>query len=410
MRQTFGFLLALGFSSTLFAQTDETSRESQLARSYYQAVENDDFEHARSLFRELRKEFPDDSLTKLVTSHWKLTINNRASSKNSVEADQQQIVRVYAVADLVIPLPPVEDARTSEMTVKNAIQLTDLIKQTISPDSWQDSQTDKRIADGIGEIRFDKSTLSLVILQTAENLDNITGLLEQLRRLQDLQVSMEARFLSIPADLAKSWPSSKIQTAKQWDSQLEALRSGTDFKSFFAPKVTLFNHQTASITSNGLTLELCGKISPDRRDVESFISIQDHGRTVDQHCETIRDGDVLVLYIGTEATEGNGMQFSGQLDRRRLQSLGVKVPDSEDRHLFLALRPRIIVQEEEEELIGSVTSSENDSKTWIAPVPKRNRIEIPEIIRSTITFPAGMNSHQEAWEINWPVEHVVPIR
>ncbi|MEW4486892.1 hypothetical protein AB1L42_02365 [Thalassoglobus sp. JC818] len=408
MRRTFGFLLALGFSATLFAQTEETSKESQLAKSYYQAVENDDYESARSLFHELRKEFPDDSLTKLVTSHWKLTRENRPDSKNSDTAEQQQIIRVYAVADLVVPLPPVENGQTSELTAQNAGQLEDLIRQTVSPDSWHDSRTDKRIADGIGEIHFHESTLSLLIRQTTENHDSITSLLEQLRRLQDLQVSMEARFLSIPANLAKSWPSSKIQTAKQWDSQLEALRSGTDFKSFFAPKVTLFNNQTASITSNGLTLELCGKISSDRRDVKSFVSIQDHGRTVEQHCETIRDGNVLVLYLGIES-DGNGMQFSGQFDRRRLQDAGVKVPDSDDRHLFLALCPRIIVQEEEEELIGSVTSSEDSSKAWVAPAPQWQRIVIPEIIRSTITFPE-MGSPQEAWEINWPVEHVVPIR
>jgi general secretion pathway protein D len=68
--------------------------------------------------------------------------------------------------------------------------LIDLIQQTIAPDTWAD-------AGGAGAIEAFPTNLSLVISQTQDVHDQITDLLEQLRRLQDLQVAIEVRFIRL---------------------------------------------------------------------------------------------------------------------------------------------------------------------------------------------------------------------
>ena len=68
--------------------------------------------------------------------------------------------------------------------------LIDLIQNTIAPDSWQ-------ATGGPGAIAPFFTNLSLVISQTQEVHEEIADLLEQLRRLQDLQVTIEVRFITL---------------------------------------------------------------------------------------------------------------------------------------------------------------------------------------------------------------------
>jgi general secretion pathway protein D len=68
--------------------------------------------------------------------------------------------------------------------------LSDLITTTIAPDSWAE-------VGGAAAIRHFETTLSLVIRQTQGVHEEIADLLEQLRRLQDLQVTIEVRFVTV---------------------------------------------------------------------------------------------------------------------------------------------------------------------------------------------------------------------
>ena len=68
--------------------------------------------------------------------------------------------------------------------------LIDLITTTVEPGSWS-------IDGGDGQVSTNENTLSLVIRQTAAVHDQITDLLTQLRKLQDLQVTVEVRFISV---------------------------------------------------------------------------------------------------------------------------------------------------------------------------------------------------------------------
>ncbi|MGE5191194.1 MAG: hypothetical protein ACM3U2_01750, partial [Deltaproteobacteria bacterium] len=68
--------------------------------------------------------------------------------------------------------------------------LINLITTTIQPDSWEE-------LSGPGSVMPYRTTLSLVIRQTQAVHDEIADLLGQLRRLQDLQVTVECRFITV---------------------------------------------------------------------------------------------------------------------------------------------------------------------------------------------------------------------
>lgn len=72
--------------------------------------------------------------------------------------------------------------------------LIDLIVSTVEHDSWMENGT------GDGEIQPFPTNLSLVISQTQRVHEQIADLLEQLRRLQDLQVTIEVRFIQLNDD------------------------------------------------------------------------------------------------------------------------------------------------------------------------------------------------------------------
>lgn len=68
--------------------------------------------------------------------------------------------------------------------------LVDLIVATVEPTSWDE-------VGGQATVKPFETTLSLVIRQTQQAHDEIQDLLAQLRRLQDLQVAIEVRFVTV---------------------------------------------------------------------------------------------------------------------------------------------------------------------------------------------------------------------
>ena len=68
--------------------------------------------------------------------------------------------------------------------------LIDLITTTVEPGTWD-------LDGGAGRLDGEENTLSLVIRQTPAVHDQIVDLLGQLRKLQDLQVTVEVRFISV---------------------------------------------------------------------------------------------------------------------------------------------------------------------------------------------------------------------
>ena len=65
-----------------------------------------------------------------------------------------------------------------------------LITSTVSPQSWDE-------VGGPGSVQGFNNNLTLVVSQTQDVHENIVDLLQQLRRLQDLQVTIEVRFITL---------------------------------------------------------------------------------------------------------------------------------------------------------------------------------------------------------------------
>ena len=94
--------------------------------------------------------------------------------------------------------------------------LIQLIKNSIAPGTWSNDHTPMDATDpaygqgagaggdteteGVGTITPFYLNISLIIRQTAEVHEQIVDLLRQLRRLQDLQVSIEVRFITVSDD------------------------------------------------------------------------------------------------------------------------------------------------------------------------------------------------------------------
>jgi len=74
--------------------------------------------------------------------------------------------------------------------------LIELIRSTIAPDTWDEM-------GGAGAIESYPVNLSLVISQTQEVHEQIADLLDQLRRLQDLQITIEVRFITLADNFAE---------------------------------------------------------------------------------------------------------------------------------------------------------------------------------------------------------------
>ncbi|MEM7455275.1 MAG: hypothetical protein AAF456_13070 [Planctomycetota bacterium] len=79
------------------------------------------------------------------------------------------------------------------VTINDFQPLIELIKQTIDPDSWED-------ANGEGQINPFVTNLSLIVSQTQEVQDQIQDLLEKLRELNDVQIVVEVRFITLRDD------------------------------------------------------------------------------------------------------------------------------------------------------------------------------------------------------------------
>src|SRR5262249_49116586 len=131
----------------------------------------------------------------------------RAEPPSSVK----MVARTYAVADLVVPVSSVEPcvwkmspepaeagpvapacpekpAAVKPPTMQD--KLIKVITDTIAPDRWSTT-------GGAGTIDYYPLGMALVILQTPDVHEQIAELLESLRRLQDNEVAVEVRFVSV---------------------------------------------------------------------------------------------------------------------------------------------------------------------------------------------------------------------
>ncbi|HVJ84502.1 MAG TPA: hypothetical protein VM452_02595, partial [Caulifigura sp.] len=98
-------------------------------------------------------------------------------------------------ANLSTMLPSAGTAKSMTGAGSNADfqSLTNLLMDVIDPQSWVEN-------GGQATVNSHESTLSLIVRQTQRGHEEIADLLDQLRRLQDLQVTVEVRFITVSDD------------------------------------------------------------------------------------------------------------------------------------------------------------------------------------------------------------------
>jgi hypothetical protein len=176
--------------------------------------------------------------------------------------------------------------------------------------------------------------------------------LEELRRLQDVQVtvaihSVEAGEVNDP-NIARTLNVGRpvVLDAKE----ALALKNSWSKKLFTAPKVTIFNGQMVTVklpSEDKLNLELSPLASADRRFVRMQLAVgqegDEHpGRILQQH---LKDGHSVLIDLGR-------LQ-SGDSPKGRLVMITPKlVVQEEEEELLMLVPPANIVIQEEEELLG----------------------------------------------------------
>ncbi|WP_417388085.1 hypothetical protein [Gimesia sp.] len=291
-------------------------------------------------------------------------------------------VASYPVADLAVPIPlagPVPADETASAANTPAIDfesLIDLIQSTVDPDSWE-------TVGGNGSIRPHAASQSLVIRQTSQTHQRIEDLLTRLRRLQDCQVSLEMHFLeNVPEDFweqigldfdldkqktARPQPQNNgplggiILTDKEVALLLNEAQSKARTNLIQAPQVTLLNAQTAGVTNyttGGKQHPLQHPcyiqpvISADRRDVRLNLRVsnpQSSAAAMWTCVNTVPDHQTILIELVQQKANQTGVPVTD----KKTDAKVFKNTSAEQTRSFLLIRPKIIVQEEEEKALFS---------------------------------------------------------
>ncbi len=289
-----------------------------------------------------------------------------ASSVTSVAAQsvrtgkRDKLVRVtYPVADLVIPIGNYSgfgdrrttDEKTPKTTDAMAESLMKVIRETIAKESWESG-------GGKGTMQYFPLGMALVVQQRQDVHDAITRLLGGLRKLQDVQVTVEMRLVLLSskgADCGRAAmdlvgepvraveirkPASVGRFVSLEDRQVfaflgEWVQGDRQANMMQMPKVTLFNGQQAGVGSvhkgDGLRYDVLPVVDPDHKNVRVSLDLE------------FKKGKHVVTAAGT---------FTLLSDRTLVWQQG----EFAGQHLFVLLTPRVIVVKEEERFIpGEIT-------------------------------------------------------
>ena len=291
------------------------------------------------------------------------------------------VAAAYPVADLAIPIPksiavrlsddgahivkPDSQPRSDRLTLVSGVayehsqfdldSIGELITTVVEPDSWQE-------VGGIGTLRPNERTLSLVIRQTQEVHREISDLLDQLRRLRDVQVTLQMQTLNVPKSFFADWnidlklkPLSESNTHRYMrlsSAQADELRNAG--KSRQSPKVTLFNGQLCELLMD----ERDGRkqnwhvqpvVSGDRRSVRLGVGIdngqsESTGEAVPTSVTTIPDRDAILVEMN-DSTETNSRIVGEPIPGQPRAFRRVSQP-----RRFVLIQPEVVILKEEEKL------------------------------------------------------------
>ena len=155
---------------------------------------------------------------------------NCMSSTNSVSAQTRKPEQtdkldrvVYSVADLVVPIPSYPEKNPRKTVDDEAQSLIQLITRGVASDTWKSN-------GGTGTIQYFSMGMAFVVEQRAEVHREIARLLANLRRVQDVQVSVELRLVRVSSGVAQALLQ-QMEKQGQWVRAHESGNLATQFVS-----------------------------------------------------------------------------------------------------------------------------------------------------------------------------------
>lgn len=230
-----------------------------------------------------------------------------APAKDAIRAKSDDIPRqvAYAVADLVVPIRGLDPSAVDKKAPTKEDWLIRKITQTVAPASWN-------VAGGEGRIQYYPKTFQLVINNSAEVQAQVHQLLETMRRVQDIQLTVDTRFLSIDAAcyaklqklLARPKPESCVViTQKESEALMTEAQKNRLTNVLQAPKFTFFPGQTVNMfledkvllkkESSAVTLTgfVAGNLQLIHLEVEAKVNQAEF-----KQARRMQDGEVLVCF------------------------------------------------------------------------------------------------------------------
>lgn len=416
MRLLILFCLVCGPVATLWGESTEVSSEADLARSYYSAFQKKDKTSAQEVLLELKKHFPNDTLTQLVVDHWQQQPETFESipwetleslSWEQISEDRRRkklrgkaalIAMTYNVADLIVPIGPPDQTKTN--LLKNVETLEVLIQ-----DSCLQNSSQERVA-------FYEANLAFVVRGTEKSHQACQKLLSQLRAQHDTQLIYEMTLASVAPDLANTFSLRESISPAVYKKRQKLIDESEKSSLLMAPKITLLNNQVASIATssfkNNIIIELHGQTEKPLQAIrtEFNLSFANHlGKEEFKFAtsDAIVSGQTAAYFIKTEDSDNS------LFDRRLLIEKGMQVEPSASNQLFLFITPKILILEEEEELFGL----NNEPLPRYAPVayPQySNQYYDNQLAVPAAWTPVKLNWDNGAWDINWPSPAIKQIK
>lgn len=298
---------------------------------------------------------------------------------SKTRAQGKRYVVSYPVADLVIPIPmtgPVSADEPIPVVNRNSVDfnsLIEVIEASVQPVDWE------RLG-GTGSIRAFDPTMCLVIRQSKEAHQEIETLLTELRRQRDFHVSVETRILEnlpdkawerLGLDLDANSLMARTQQNKgplggvllndeEVKSLLEAAQNHSRTNLIQPPEVALLNGYTAHVTEYTAggkphplqrPFYLQPVISADRREVRLNLRVSDQQSEPQQlqtYVTTVPDGKAVLIELVAQKTNQTGVPVTDKAADAKV----FKKTTADQTRTFLLLRPKIIVQQEEEEPVS----------------------------------------------------------
>jgi|GEM_PF-4452347 len=154
------------------------------------------------------------------------------------------VTKVYCVEELVVPSPSLTGEKANAAYRKNVEELRKLVIGMVRPCTWEGH-------GGQGTVEFFDIGCALVVTNSPEAVNEVSDLLESLRRLQEVNVCFEVRILKMPVGfsgrIGLGLNGDVIQAETQLGRLLEEIQKHRDVSIMQSPKVTTFSGQVATV-------------------------------------------------------------------------------------------------------------------------------------------------------------------